>query len=342
MSLLDRLGIEHPVTAAPLAGGPSGPRIVLAAAAAGSVGFLAGGYKTADALAAQVDEVRAHGVVFGVNLFAPTPVPVDPGEYAAYAASLRRDAEPYGLDPTTVPITEDEDHWAEKLDLLVQDPVPIVSFTFGLADPATIARLRRAGCLTLQTVTDADEARAAEDTGVDAIVVQSHLAGGHLGTFTPDRPLPQVTLAELVARVRAATTLPLWAAGGIGTPDDVRAAVAAGAEAVAVGTLLLRTPEADTSAPYRHALANRHRSERVVTRAFSGRPAGGLRNAFVDDHDDAAPSGYPAVHHLTSPLRRAAAAAGDPDRINLWAGAGYRHATDASAQDVLDRLAGAV
>jgi nitronate monooxygenase len=52
-----------------------------------------------------------------------------------------------------------------------------------------------------------------------------------------------------------------------------------------------------------------------------------------------APEGYPAIHHLTSPIRKAAAAAGDPERINLWAGTGYRHATDAPAGEILKALA---
>ena len=52
-----------------------------------------------------------------------------------------------------------------------------------------------------------------------------------------------------------------------------------------------------------------------------------------------APEGYPAIHFLTSPVRKAAAAAGDPERINLWAGTGYRHATDAPVGDILASLA---
>lgn len=338
MSLLEGLGVSRQVTAAPMAGGPSGPRLVLAAARAGSLGLLAGGYKTPTALADQVAEVRASGVAFGVNLFVPAPVPVDPERYAAYAGSLAADAEAYGVDPTAVPITEDDDWWPEKVDLLVKDPVPLVSFTFGLPDRETFTRLRRAGSILVQTITSSDEARAAEEAGMDALVVQSHLAGGHLGTFTPEQPFLRLTLAELVGTVRAAVRTPLWAAGGIGTAEDVRAAIDAGADAVAVGTMLLRAPEAGTSTAYRQALADGADRERVVTRAFSGRPAGGLRNGFVDAHDADAPSGYPALHHLTSPLRRAATDAGDPELVNLWAGAGFRHTTEAPVAELLDQL----
>jgi len=74
-------------------------------------------------------------------------------------------------------------------------------------------------------------------------------------------------------------------------------------------------------------------------RAWTGRPARGLRNAFSDAYDAVAPTGYPAVHHLTRPLRRAAASAADPERVNLWAGTGFRAARQAPVSEILRGLA---
>ncbi|WP_237277021.1 nitronate monooxygenase, partial [Streptomyces caniscabiei] len=62
------------------------------------------------------------------------------------------------------------------------------------------------------------------------------------------------------------------------------------------------------------------------TRAFSGRPARGLVNRFLREHGPYAPVAYPEVHHLTSPLRKAAAKAGDAQGMALWAGQGHRMA----------------
>jgi NAD(P)H-dependent flavin oxidoreductase YrpB (nitropropane dioxygenase family) len=93
---------------------------------------------------------------------------------------------------------------------------------------------------------------------------------------------------------------------------------------------------------HRAAVADPARGETVMTRAFTGRPARALRNTFIERYDAIAPAGYPALHHLTSPLRRAAAAAGNPEAVNLWAGTGYRHATADSVQTVLGRLASAL
>ena len=335
---LGGLGADLPVLAAPMAGGPGTPGLAVAAAEAGSLGFVAGGYKSVEDLVAQVREVRSATWRFGVNLFAPNPVPVDPDEYAAYAHAIRAEGADYGVDPTAVPVTEDDDGWAAKIDVLLSDPVPLVSFTFGVPDVGVLTALDRAGTLTAQTVTNPDEARTAEAAGVRLLVVQGSAAGGHSGTLTPDRLPAGVPLADLVRAVRAVTRLPLWAAGGIATPEDVAVALAAGAEAVLVGTVLMRTAESGTSAPHRAALVDPARTGTVLTRAFTGRPARALRNGFLDRYDAGAPSGYPALHHLTSPLRKAAAAAGDPERIHLWAGTGHRHAAEGPAGEVLRGL----
>jgi nitronate monooxygenase len=337
-SALAGLGLTLPVLAAPMAGGPSTSQMVVAAARAGSLGFLAGGYKTPDALADQIAKVRSDGVPFGVNLFAPNPVPVDPGAYEQYRRQLQQEAEIFGIDLGSVAIKEDDDYWQDKVDLLLAEPVPVVSFTFGIPEPRVIDALKNAGSLVAQTITSPDEARLATETGVDVLLVQAAAAGGHSGILTPDRLPPEIPLPQLIREIGAVTSLPLIGAGGLGTPDDVAAALGAGAIATAVGTVLLRSEEAGTSAPYRAALADPARRGTLLTRAFTGRPARGMANVFTDRYSAVAPIGYPALHYLTSPVRKAAAAAGDPERINLWAGTGYRHAREEPAGTILKAI----
>ncbi|MGX1267437.1 NAD(P)H-dependent flavin oxidoreductase [Streptomyces phaeoluteigriseus] len=336
------LGVETPILAAPMAGSPTTPELVVAAARAGGLGFLAGGYKTPAALETQIAHVRSVDINFGINLFAPAPVPVDPAAFRAFARAIAPEAGAYGLETATAPIAEDDDHWADKLDLVLSSPVPVVSFTFGLPDRAAIAALRRAGTLVVQTVTSPAEARAAAEAGVDVLAVQGSAAGGHSGTWSPRHPYPALPLPELLRAVRSEVSVPLVAAGGIATPEAVTEALSTGAAAVMVGTALLRADEAGTSAPYQAALADPARSGTVMTRAFTGRPARALRNDFVDRYGDLAPFGYPALHHLTSPMRGAATAANDAERINLWAGTGYRHATAEPVGRILNRLASGV
>jgi nitronate monooxygenase len=339
-SPLSSLGLAHPVLAAPMAGGPTTPSLVTAAARSGSLGFLAAGYKDPDLLAAQVAEVRRQTGTFGVNLFVPNPLPVDRAEYRRYASALAAEAERHGVQLTAEP-KEDDDAWAAKVDLLLADPVPVVSFTFALPEASVFQAFGRAGTLTVQTVTSADEARAAAAAGADLLAVQATAAGAHSGTWTPQRMPDPVPLAGLVAAVRAATGVPVVAAGGLSTPAEVAAALGTGAVAVMAGTALLRSDESGASAVHQAALADPGRGDPVLTRAFSGRPARGLPNRFITDFGSIAPPGYPAVHHLTSPLRKAAAAAGDPELVNLWAGTGYRNTTTGPAAAILQKLASA-
>ena len=144
-NLLELLGSELPVVAAPMSGGPTTTALVLAAAEAGSAGSLAGGYQTAGALAEQVAGVRASTERYGVNLFSPNPEPVDRAAYAAYRELLLPLAGSYGVDLPATPV-EDDDGWRDKVDVLVSVAPPVVSFTFGLPEPTAAAELRSAGC----------------------------------------------------------------------------------------------------------------------------------------------------------------------------------------------------
>lgn len=339
--LLNGIGVELPVIAAPMAGGASRPSLAAAAARAGALGFLAGGYRTAADLHAQIQQTRALGAPFGVNLFVPNPMPVERDAYRRYAQTLKPEADRLGVQLPAAPV-EDEDDLAAKLDLLLCDPVPVASFTFGIPESSLVAQLRRRGTIVVQTVTSAQEALGAEAAGVDAVAVQCSAAGGHSGTLAPHQPIADVPIADLLRSVRAVVGLPMIAAGGLATADAVADALAAGADAAMVGTVLLRTDESGASATHQQALADAPDAQTVLTRAFTGRPARALPNAFIARYERLAPSGYPAIHHLTSPIRRAAAAAGDRERVHLWAGAGHRHAQLGPAENVLRGLASRV
>lgn len=338
MTLPAALQHARVVTVAPMAGGATTPALVAAAEAHGAFAQLAAGYLTADALCDRIDETRALGATrFGVNLFVPNLHRIAPDRYAAYWRSIEADAARVLPKAAMPPLVEDDDDWQAKLDVVIEARVPVVSLTFGLPDAVALARLRAAGIVTLQTVTSGEEARAAADAGVDALTVQASAAGGHSGVWASDALPADVSLPALVAGVRATTPLPIVAAGGIASRDDVRQASAAGADAVAIGTLALRAAEAGTSATHRAALADPAFDRTERTRAFTGRPARALRTPFVEAHRDA-PSGYPALHHLTRPARAASAAAGDPSLVHLWAGEGWRSGRDAPIADILDDL----
>lgn len=188
------------------------------------------------------------------------------------------------------------------------------------------------------TVTDVEEAKAAVERGADALAVQSSAAGGHRGTFDQLREPGAEPLGELVRAIAAATALPLIAAGGLGDRDAVRTALEAGAAAVSVGTALLLADEAGTNASHRRALAEPG-AVTTTMRAYTGRVARGIRTTFSERYDAAAPAGYPAIHHLTSPMRQHAAAEGDPQHLHLWAGTAFAQARRGSVAEILQTLA---
>ncbi|MFE7629476.1 nitronate monooxygenase [Kocuria sp. NPDC057446] len=334
-----------PVLGAPMAGGPSTPALAAAVTDAGGLGFLAAGNRPVAGVRADVEAVRAlTGGPFGVNLFVPqaanTAAPgsaVDPAVHlsvAAYREALEDTARRYGVElPGTDPA--DDDGWAAKLELVEELRVPVVSFTFGLPAASVLERLAAAGTTTSVTVTSVAEAEAAVRVGADLLTVQGPAAGGHRGTHRAEDVPGEEPLVELVAAVRAAVGVPVVAAGGIASAAEADTVLAAGADAVQIGTLLLRTPEAGTSAAYRAALGSGRYPETAVTRAFSGRLARGLRNGFVDRFTDMAPAAYPQVNQLTKPIRAAAAQAGDPEAVALWASPSFAAAREVPAAEVV-------
>jgi nitronate monooxygenase len=327
--------LEHPIVQAPMGGGPSTPALAAAVSEAGGLGFLAAGYRTPDAVRADLAEVRRlTDRPFGVNLFAPGPPADDAAALERYAAALAGEAERYGVDLGEP--RHDDDRWEDKLALVREERVPVVSFTFGCPDGETVRSLGEAGCSVWITVTSPEEAAAAAEAGADALVVQGFEAGGHRGSYEAGAAA-DVGLIALLQLVRGVGDLPLVATGGIATGAGVAAVLAAGAAAAQLGTAFMLTPEAGTSPAHRAAL--RGRAATAVTRAFTGRAARGIENRFMREHEDDAPLAYPEVHHLTAPVRAAARERGDADGFHLWAGQAYPLAAELPAGELVRRLA---
>ena len=335
--MFDFRALRVPLVQAPMAGGPSTPALAAAVSNAGGLGFLAAGYRSAADLDEQIHRTRlGTGEAFGVNLFVPQPSAATTEALAAYAAELAPEAERLGVE--TGRPHPDDDAWAEKIDVLLALRPAVASFTFGTPDAETIGRLGDADVLVVVTVTSLPEAQAALANGAPALVVQGPLAGGHRGTFDPAAPPPHDDLDTLFGRIHHYTDAPLVAAGGLRTPAEIAHVVARGAVAAQAGTAFLLAREAGTNAVQRAALLDPQFTETAVTRAFSGRPARGLLNDFIRRHDATAPLGYPEVNQLTTPLRAAATAAGDPHGTNVWAGAGFRSIRSGSAAEIVRHL----
>jgi nitronate monooxygenase len=333
---------EHPLVQAPMAGGVSRPELAAAVSEAGGLGFLAAGYKTPEAMHREIKELRGlTDRAFGVNLFVPQPALSDPSAVEVYRAQLAGEAAWYG---TALGDTGGgtDDAYESKLATLLHDPVAVVSFTFGCPSRRVLDQLARRGTYTVVTVTTVAEARAAESSGADAVCAQGAEAGGHQGTHRDD---PRgdgagaaLGLLPLVARLKETVSLPIIAASGVTRGGQLAGVLAAGASAAQLGTAFLVCPESGAPEPHKQAMTSPLFSGTEITRAFTGRPARALVNRFLREHGPYAPPAYPEVHHLTAGLRRAAAAAGDPQGMALWAGQGHRLARELAASQLVETL----
>ncbi|MEV4970183.1 nitronate monooxygenase [Streptomyces scopuliridis] len=333
---------RYPIVQAPMAGGASCPQLAAAVSEAGGLGFLAAGYKTADGMYEEVKQLRGLTArPFGINLFMPQPRYADHAAVEVYRNQLAGEATWYET-PLGDPDAGRDDGYEAKLAILLDDPVPVVSFTFGCPTRTTLDAFAQAGTYTVVTVTTPEEAQTAQWSGADAVCVQGIEAGGHQGTHRDDPATDGagIGLLSLVTQVRETVQLPIIAAGGLMRGGQIAGVLAAGADAAQLGTAFLVCPESGANALHKQAMTNPLFVRTELTRAFSGRPARGLVNRFMREHGRYAPPAYPEIHHLTSGLRKAAAKVGDAQGMALWAGQGHRMARDLPAGQLVEVLNG--
>jgi len=336
-----RLGIAHPIIQAPMAGGATTPDLVAAVSNAGGLGFLGAAYLTPQALRDAIAAVRARtDRPFGVNLFAggyeDAGRSVDPAPMLAvlarhHAALGLPEPEPPALAPAP---------YSKQLEVIIETKVPVFSVTFGIPQQADVERLKAQGIRVFGTATTVEEARRLAAARLDGVIAQGSEAGAHRGTFLGSFEMAMIGTFALVPQiVDAVPDLPVIAAGGIMDGRGIVAAEALGAAAVQMGTAFLTSQEAGIPDIYKNVLTRTSEDATKLTRAFSGRPARGVVNAFMREAEAAgAILPYPRQNDLTRPMRAAAGKAGDPERLSLWAGQGVGMARRLPAGDLVRRL----
>jgi nitronate monooxygenase len=300
-----------PVMQAPI--GPAAtPALVAAVSAAGGIGCLGASWTEPEALRAQIRAIR-HSTdrPFCVNLV----------------------------------LAFDQ---AERLELVAEEGVDLVSFSWGVEAPL-VARAHAAGCVVLAQIASAGEALAAVRSGCDAVVAQGVEAGGHVQGETG--------LLTLVADVCRAVDVPVIAAGGIADVDGARAAMAVGAAGIAMGTRFVATGEADVHPDYAERLVAAGPDATVLTHVFdggwpaaahrvlrnstyaawelAGRPASGQRPG--EGETVAEIEGVAIPRYASDEPRRATT--GDIEAMCLYAGGGVGLVTAVEpAADLVERI----
>lgn len=340
-ALVRRLGIEHPIIQAPMAGGATTVDLVAAVCRAGALGFLGCAYSSPDVIRETAAAVRARTArPFGLNLFAPQAVPETSGDAGRMVEILTGIHAELGIEPPSVWVPSDL-AFADQLLAVLETEAAVFSFTFGLLPSGAVEEVKARGLFVIGTATTVDEAIALEAAGVDAIVAQGSEAGAHRGTFGPSFEAAMIGTMALVPQVVDAVSVPVIASGGIMDGRGIAAALALGAEAAQLGTAFLTCDEAGIPAAYKQAILNAREDQTRVTRAFSGRSARGIVNRLMTDIDREAEAilPFPLQNALTRPARTAAATQERSEYLSLWAGQGVRLSRRLPAEQLVTEIA---
>ncbi|TLS50063.1 DUF561 domain-containing protein [Paenibacillus antri] len=333
------LDIRHPILQAPMAGGPTTPDLAAAVSNAGGLGSIGAGYLAPDRIRDTIREIRQRtDRPFGINLFVPEQPCTSEATIAEMNDFLNSFRVELGIasNPSTPKSAES---FEDQIRILLEESVPVVSFTFGMPSEDVIQALKARGTTVLGTATTVEEAQALEAAGVHAIVAQGSESGGHRGTFLKDAADALIGTMALVPQVVEHVSVPVVAAGGIMDGRGLIASLALGASAIQMGTAFLASPESGAHPAYKQKIMSSTEDCTEVTYAYSGKAARGIRTKFMEEfrnYQGAIPP-YPIQNAMTRDIRQTAAQANLPEYMSLWAGQGLRLADDRSAASIIDR-----
>ena len=236
--------------------------------------------------------------------------------------------------------------FADQLQVLYDNPVPVASFTFGIISAEQVQRLESLGTRVIGTANHPLEAKAWADIGADAVCVQGVEAGGHRGGWLPQSASDPLGLLTLISQTRVCTDIPLIAAGGIMTGQAIRAIQTAGAELAQLGTAFLTTDKCGINDIYKQALLDasedKRSAETRLTRLFSGKQARGLLNDYLRDFAQYESAHklppYPQLNAMTTFMRANANKNLDAEHQSLWAGQGVALVRQERTVELLERL----
>lgn len=332
--MLGHFNIEKPLIQAPMAGVTT-PAFVIASCEAGVLGSIGAGYLNGEDTREFIQAVKkGTDQPFAVNLFIQQQPQIDIVVLQEARVALQPIYEQLQIEPVQTVVSKDVYH--DQLQVVIDEKVPICSFTFGLPTAEDIAKLKEANIYLIGTATTVDEAIAVEKAGLDAVVIQGSEAGGHRGTFT--EPLQLINLQTLLQEVKGKVEIPIIAAGGIMTAQDVETAMSLGACAVQVGTALLVANECEIPPLYKESILTAQPATTTLTKAFTGKYARGMKNDFTEQLRGAVIAPYPLQHHLTVAIRKESVKQQNPQFAAFWMGENSQHAKEGTINQIVNRL----
>ena len=343
MTLLNTFDLTYPIVQAPMAGATT-PELAATVSNFGGLGSLGSGTTAPDVLNEHINTLKSlTNRPFMINLMVlsehdsntlDSPIP-------AWLTKYYQEQNIEMALPKRPALS-----FAEQLQVLYDNPVPVASFTFGIISAEQVQRLKDLGTRVIGTANHPLEAKAWAEIGVDAVCVQGVEAGGHRGGWLPQSASDPMGLLTLISQTRACTDIPLIAAGGIMSGEAIKAIQTAGAELAQIGTAFLTTDTCGINDIYKQALLDaglgKRSSETRLTRLFSGKQARGLLNDYLRDFGQYESAHnlppYPQLNAMTNDLRAHAKNNLDAEHQSLWAGQGVALVRQESTIELLERL----
>nr|WP_115303980.1 nitronate monooxygenase [Legionella beliardensis] len=318
--LLKKIGITYPIIQAPMAGGATTPELVAAVSNAGGLGSLGAGYMSPNDIRQAIKKIRALTTKpFAVNLFIPGPYQVSASKIEKALKDINQCCPELELEISAIvePYAQPFD---KQMKVLIEEKIPIFSYTFGTLSPEWIAQLRKNNTILIGTATTLTEAQLLEESGIDVIVAQGAEAGGHRGTFIGRAEDALIGLLSLLPQLVDHITIPIIAAGAIMDGRGIMAAIDLGACGVQMGTAFLTCPESGIPEAYKKILLEQQKDNTVLTHVFSGKMARGIRNKFIECMSEKYILDYPVQNALTTMMRKKAKEKNNSEFMSLWAG----------------------
>ncbi|WP_347551023.1 nitronate monooxygenase [Pseudalkalibacillus hwajinpoensis] len=341
-SVTNRLKITYPIIQAGMAGGVTTPELIAKVSNAGGLGSLGAGYMNPGQMREAIQKVKLlTSNPFSINVFIPEGDVTSPVKIDKANAAMRRYRDELGLsDPETEQISASvlQEEFKQKLQILIEEEVPICSFTFGIPSNEEIQLLKDQGLTLIGTATTVNEALLNEERGMDLVVMQGSEAGGHRGTFTGEFDHSLIGTVSLIPQTVDRVSIPVIAAGGIMDGRGILAALALGAGGVQMGTAFVTSKESGANPLHKSLIMDSTEDQVIVTSKFSGKPARGIHNQFMKEMAVVSIEdlpGYPMLNSLTKDIRGEAAKQHRPEFMSLWSGQSPRLSGEKSAQEIV-------
>lgn len=320
--LTKTLGIKFPFVQAPMLGITT-PAMVAAISNAGALGSLPVGGLPVDKTIELIQQTKAlTDKPFAVNLFAhDIPETLDLKVIEGMQNLLEQFTSEHNIPFQRPSLFDLRFHsYKEQIQVLLDENISIVSFTFGILDDDSISALKQKNVLLLGTATCVEEAQLLDKKGIDIITAQGFEAGGHRGSFLKTNDLPMIGSMCLIPQIAAAINKPVLAAGGIYNGKTIQAALTLGAQGLQPGSVFIGCKESAATDAHKTFLEHSKDTDTILTKTYTGKWARGLNNIFTKALHAAEIPPYPVQLGLIVSLRTIAATHGNNIFMPVWAG----------------------